>query len=47
MKKIKVAVIDMYTGEVKTIETEMNSLGGFALHGAYDVLTVTEVKEEG
>ena len=45
--KVKVAVIDMYTGEVKTIVTERNSLGGITLNGAYDILTITNLEEKG
>ena len=45
--KVKVAVIDMYTGEVKTIVTERNPLGGITLNGAYDILTVTDLEEKG
>lgn len=45
MKKVKVAVVDMYTGEVKNIITYMDTLGGLTLHGAYDVITITEIED--
>ena len=45
MKKVKVAVIDMYTGEAKNIIAYMDTLGGLTLDGAYDVITVTEIED--
>ena len=45
MKKVLVAVIDMFTGEVKNVVAEMDQQGGITLHGAYDVLTITEIED--